>query len=223
MTRQPDEIRDDIERTRRKLSADVDALTEKVSPGRVVGRRVERARGVMTQTKNKIMGSAEGDTYAPRGAIRSTASGVADQVSSAASTVADTVASVPLIARERTQGNPLAAGLIAFGAGWLISSLLPATGKEQQVAAQVKETAREQAQPVAQQLSRVAQQVKENLSDPARQAVESVKSTASDAGSTIADQTRSAAGNVAQRAEQAKDAVQEQASDSGSSPSARHS
>jgi hypothetical protein len=41
----------------------------------------------------------------------------------------------------QTQGNPLAAGLIAFGVGWLAASLIPASRPEQQAAAKAKEHA----------------------------------------------------------------------------------
>jgi hypothetical protein len=34
------------------------------------------------------------------------------------------------LCRRQTQGNPIAAGLIAFGAGMLVASLLPATDLE---------------------------------------------------------------------------------------------
>ena len=37
----PEEIQQDIERTRERLSGDVDRLSEKVSPGKVVGRQVD--------------------------------------------------------------------------------------------------------------------------------------------------------------------------------------
>ena len=75
----------------------------------------------------------------------------------------------PAAVRRQTRGNPLAAGLIAFGAGWLVSSLLPATRREQELADQAKQVAQEKVQPVAQQ---VAAEVKENLREPAQQAAE---------------------------------------------------
>jgi hypothetical protein len=108
--------------------------------------------------------------------------------------------------RRGTEGNPLAAGLIAFGAGWLISSLAPASRKEQELADQAKDWALEHGQPVAKHL---ADEVKENLREPAQHAVEEVKSTATDAASTVADETRSAAGDVTDRAKEAKGSVQE--------------
>ena len=72
------------------------------------------------------------------GTASSAASSVSDAASSAASTVSDAASSAaaavqdaPQVARRQAQGNPLAAGLIAFGAGWLVSSLAPASRAEQ--------------------------------------------------------------------------------------------
>jgi predicted transcriptional regulator len=221
-TTDPDQIRRQIEGTRRDLSADVNALTEKVSPGRVVGRRVERARSAVTNLKDKIMGTAQDMTYTAgdtasgaAGRVSSTASSaastVADTASSAASSVADTVSSAPQTVRRQAQGNPLAAGLIAFGAGWLISSMLPSTRKEQELASQAKDVASERLQPVAQQLQQAATEVKDNLREPAQQAVESVKSTASDAASTVTEESRTAADHVSSRTQEAKANVRDQA------------
>ena len=41
MSTDPEQIREDIERTRAELSSDVDALTDKVSPSQVVHRQTE--------------------------------------------------------------------------------------------------------------------------------------------------------------------------------------
>ena len=57
MSTDPDQIRSEIDQTQRELSADVDALTEKLSPPRIVERRVQRTREAMTNVKDKIMGS----------------------------------------------------------------------------------------------------------------------------------------------------------------------
>jgi hypothetical protein len=222
MTSEPDQIRGEIQQTQRELSADVGALTEKLSPPRMVQRRARRTRAAMTNVKDKIMGStashtsAASDTMSPAasgmgGKVSSTASAATDKVALAASSAADAASSAPEIARRRTEGNPLAAGLIAFGAGWLIASLLPATAPEQQVATQVKDLATEKGRPVAEQLGEAAQQAREELREPVRQSAESVKETATDAASTVADDARSAAGDVTGRAQQAKDKVAGQA------------
>ena len=221
----PEQIRREIERTQAALSQDVDALAEKVTPGKIVERRVDRARDAATRLKEKVMGSethsghhaggyagdvrSAASTTADRvsGTASSAASSVQDAASSAAGTVQDVAATAagavqeaPAAIRRQTRGNPLAAGLIAFGAGWLVSSLLPATRREQELADQAKQVAQEKVQPVAQQ---VAAEVKENLREPAQQAVESVRSTAQDAKDTVTDEGRSAAQDVQGRAQDA--------------------
>jgi len=227
MTSEPDQIRGEIQQTQRELGADVGALTEKLSPPRMVQRRARRTHAAMTNMKDKIMGSTASHTSGSRDTMSSAASGVGetvsstasaatDKVASAASSAADAASSAPEMARRRTEGNPLAAGLIAFGAGWLISSLLPATAPEQHVATQVKDLATEKGRPVAQQLGEAAQQAQEQLREPVRQSAESVKETAADAASTVAGEAQSAAGDVTGRAQQAKDKVAGQTRPSGS-------
>jgi len=213
MSNNPDEIRRDIERTRRELSTDVDLLTEKVSPTKVMERRVERARDAVSSVKEKVMGSAT-DTKSAAGSGLGTAQ---DKVSSAASSGADTASAAPQMVRQKAQGNPLAAGVIAFGAGWLLSSLLPASEKEQQAAAAIKDKASEHSDRLIAPLSEAAQQAKENLREPAQQAAESIKSTAADAASTVKGETQSATNDVAGQAKQAKEEVSEQSGGSNDS------
>ncbi|HEU5109105.1 MAG TPA: DUF3618 domain-containing protein, partial [Micromonosporaceae bacterium] len=82
-TTDPDQLRREIEQTQRGLSADVNALTEKVTPSRIVHRRVHRARRSLTTMKDTIMGTTSQTTDR----MSSTASTMGDNVSSAASTV----------------------------------------------------------------------------------------------------------------------------------------
>ena len=223
MSTDPDQIRSEIDQTQRELSADVDALTDKLSPPRIVERRVRRTRYAMTNMKDRIMGNTS-DAYQTAGSAASAAgesvstraSAARDTVAGTASSAVDTARSAPETMRRRTEGNPLAAGLIAFGAGWLISSLLPATAPEQHVATQVKDFATEKGRPVAQQLGEAAQQAREQLREPVRQSAESVKQTATDAAQAVTDQAQSAAADVTGRAQQAKDKVAGQTRPSGS-------
>jgi ElaB/YqjD/DUF883 family membrane-anchored ribosome-binding protein len=207
VTTDPDQLRREIEGTQQNLGADVDALAEKVTPGRIVQRRVGKARGMARDMRDRVMGSASSGSDAAGDTMRS----VADSASSAAGTVTDTVQEAPERIRRGTEGNPLAAGLIAFGAGWLVSSLVPASRQEQRLAGQVKESVQDAAGPVTEQLGSAAQEIKENLREPAQQAVESVRSTASDAASTVTDETKSTAKDVRGSAEEAKGTVQQHA------------
>jgi uncharacterized protein DUF3618 len=219
----PDRIRREIEYTQANLSTDVNALTEKVTPSRIVARRVDRAKAVGRRLSDRVMGNSDpydpyyGGTSAGSGrhavadtarsasanvsdTARSASANVSDAASSAASTISDTASSAaaavqdaPQAVRRQTQGNPLAAGVIAFGAGWLISSLLPASRQEQRLAEQTTEKAADLGRPVAEAAKQAAVDVKDNLREPAQQAVESVKGTATDAGRTVADEGRAAA------------------------------
>ena len=67
--------------------------------------------------------------------------------------------------REQAEGNPLAAGLVAFGVGWLVSSLLPASDAEQRAARRAVDTAKEQGQPVLDQAKQAAQEVGQHMQD----------------------------------------------------------
>ena len=186
----PEVIRRDIESTRSDLSRNVDALTEKVSPSRVVGRRVDRAKDAVGSVKDKVMGSND-DPY-DHGAV----GGATDKASSVASSIGDTATSAPTIARQKTRGNPLAAGMIAFGVGWLASSLLPATEKEQEAATAVKDKASEHSDTLTAPIKEAAGNAKENLRAPAQDAVQSVKGTATEATATVKDEATAAKDDV---------------------------
>ena len=217
----PDVIRRQIEDTRRELSYDVDALNEKVNPARVVDRRVTAAKGKMTNLKEKVMGSAHDTTYHAQGAasnaagsVQSAASSAADSVQGAAASAATAVQQAPDTIVRQTQGNPLAAGLIAFGVGWLVSSLLPASEKERQLAQQAETAIRENKDALIEPAKQVAQEIGDELKPAAQQAVESVKATAQDAASTVTEEGKSAAADVQGKAQQAKTTVQSQATTS---------
>jgi gas vesicle protein len=211
MTSDPDQIRNNIEQTQLNLSADVNALSDKVSPPKIVGRRVQQTRSAVTNVKDKIMGGTAEHTSNLSGTVSSSASSAKDTVSSTASSAADAVGSAPDMARQRTRGNPLAAGLIAFGAGWLVASLLPATEPEQQVASQVKDVATEKGRPIAQQLGQAGQEAAQDLKESAQQKAQSVKETATDAASTVRDEAQSQTSDVTDHAQDARGRVTDQA------------
>jgi hypothetical protein len=203
----PDVIRRQIEDTRRELSYDVDALNEKVNPARVVDRRVTAAKGRITSVKERVMGSAHDTTSSAHGM----ASNAAGSVQDAAAGAVETVQQAPDAIVRQTQGNPLAAGLIAFGVGWLVSSLLPASQAEKQLAQQAESAVREHKDALLEPAKQAAQEMGEQLKPAAQEAMESVKATAQDAASTVADEGKSAAADVQGQAQQSKATVQSQA------------
>jgi cell division septum initiation protein DivIVA len=188
MSTDPDQIREDIERTRAELSSDVDALTDKVSPTQVAQRQADKVRTAVSDVKDRVMGGV---------------SSGADNAGSAASSVGEAATQLPHAAKAKTRGNPLAAGLIAFGAGWLISSLLPSTRQEQQLAP----SAKEQAAPLVQAAKDAAHGLADTLRQPAQEAAAAVKDRAVEAGSTLRDDGRSAADDLRSEAGGAADTV----------------
>ncbi len=214
-TSDPEVIRRQIEDTRRELSYDVDALNEKVNPARVVDRRVSAAKGRITNLKEKVMGSAHDTASSTQGMASNAAGSVQGATSSAVSTVQDAASSAvgavqqaPDAVVRQTQGNPLAAGLIAFGVGWLVSSLLPASEKEKQLAQQAESAVREHKDALLEPAKQAAQEIGDQLKPAAQDAVESVKATAQDAAATVKDEGQAAVQDVQGQAQQSKEKVQ---------------
>jgi hypothetical protein len=217
----PEVIRRQIEDTRRELSYDVDALNEKVNPARVVDRRVTAARGRITNLREKVMGSAHDTTYRAQGvasdaagSVQGAASSAADSVQNAASSAVGAVQQAPDTIVRQTQGNPLAAGLIAFGVGWLVSSLMPASEKERQLAQQAETAVKEHKDALLEPAKQAAQEIGEQLKPAAQQAAESVKATAQDAATTVTEEGKAAAADVQGQAQQSKETVQTRATSS---------
>jgi ElaB/YqjD/DUF883 family membrane-anchored ribosome-binding protein len=215
----PDVIRRQIEETRRELSYDVDALNEKVNPARVMDRRVTAAKGRVSRVKEKVMGSAHDTTSTAQyhaqnaaGSVQGVASSAADSVQGAASSAANAVQQAPDQIIRQTQGNPMAAGLIAFGVGWLVSSLLPASQKEQQLAQQAETALRDNKDALLAPAKQAAQEIGEELKPVAQHAVEEVRSTATEAAQTVKQEGQSAAQDVQGQAQQSKQTVQSQSS-----------
>ena len=104
----------------------MDALAYKVSPGRIVDDRKQRVRSALTNVKDKVMGTASDLGHSTGHAAHSVgdhassaASTVGDKAHSAASTVGEAAQRAPQVVRQKSQGNPIAAGVIAFGVGML--------------------------------------------------------------------------------------------------------
>jgi gas vesicle protein len=112
--------------------------------------------------------------------------------------VGDAASGAVVQVRQQAEGNPLAAGLVAFGVGWLVSSLLPATEAEQRATRRAVEAAKEQG--VVDQAKQVAQDVGSHMQDQAQQAAQQVKDKAQDATETVKQEAQSATQDVKQTA-----------------------
>ena len=191
MAEEPDDIRDDIEVTRARLAHDVDRLADKTSPSRIAQRRWSGAKSKVRGLSERVMGTA-----------RDSGGSAKDKVSSAAEQAADQVRQAPEMVSRQTQGNPIAAGLIAFGAGMLVASLLPTTAIERQAGQALREHGSDLIEPVRQPLVESAQQIGGDLGDQAKQAAQAVRDTAKDAATTTAESTKDSARQAVSEARQ---------------------
>lgn len=95
--------------------------------------------------------------------------------------------------KERAEGNPLAAGVVAFGIGWLISSLMPASDAETHAAQLAGDAAREHGGPVLEHAKQSVQEVGEDLKAHAADAASQLKERTQDAAGTVREEARAAA------------------------------
>ncbi|MGK5444542.1 DUF3618 domain-containing protein [Micromonospora sp. URMC 105] len=208
MSSDPDRIRHDIETTRADLSSDVDALTDKVNPRRIAAAPVNRARGGVNRARGRwsrmvdtVMGNARharDATAAQTDNMTHRLSDTAHQAANVTHRLSDTAQQGAATAgerartlthnsRERAEGNPLAAGLIAFGVGALASSLLRPSRRERELAERAKHELMEHSGQLKQQAGGLLHEVQDNLREPVQQASEQVRSTAARGAATVRD------------------------------------
>ena len=198
MSENPDAIRSDIEATRARLGTNVDAVADKVTPSNIVHRQTDKVKDAVFGVKEKIMGAADHAAGSVHAGHR-TAAG--SHLGDAGHAIGD----APPQVKAKTQGNPLAAGLIAFGAGMLLSSLIPASEKEREAADALKTAA----EPLTTELTEAAKDMAQGLKEPAQEAMENVKATATDAAEHLKTEGQYAAADVKDSATDAKDHVRQ--------------
>jgi len=221
MAQEPDRIREDIEATRSDLARDVDALADRTVPSRVARRRWSEVKEKVRTVSDTVMGTpgnggrkAKDTLDSATDSVRSTARSAADAVEQAATqtgekaseiagNVADTVRRAPAAVADRASGNPIAAGLIAFGVGLLAASLIPATELEKEAGQQLKQNAGDLLEPVREPLMESAQQMKESVSGSVSEAMQDIKETARDAAQATKEQATSSAREATEHTRQA--------------------
>jgi hypothetical protein len=214
MTENPDAIRADIEATRARLGTNVDAVADKVTPSNIVHRQSDKVKESVKDAvfgvKEKVMGAAEHTpdrhhSGAHAGPAGTNPTGPDPGVGTRLSAPGAAIGDAPHQVKAKTQGNPLAAGLIAFGAGMLLSSLIPASEKEREAA----EALKVKAEPLTTELTEAAKDMAEGLKAPAQDAMENVKATAAEATDHVKAEGQTAVDDVKYRAADAKDNVQQ--------------
>lgn len=184
-TQDPEQMRRDIARTREEMSTTVEAIEDRVSPRRIRDRQAARLRGRWDDARTSVMGSPDAGT----------------DLRQRASRAGEAVQHVPDRARETTRGNPLAAGMVAFGVGALAGTLLPVTAPEQRAAARLRDEFEE---PVREELQHAGQEVADHLREEVRDAGQQVKQTAQEAVDTTSQDARESAGDVRDHAQESQ-------------------
>jgi len=165
MATEPDQLRADIERTRSELAGDVDRLADRTSPKRIVERRWGRMKDSATSVRHRVMGASED----AMGSVREAPQAVARTAS----------------------GNPLAAGLVAFGAGLLAATLIPETDAERRAGRELSEHTG--------QLQEMGRDLASGVQDTVREAAGEVKETAKDAAAHTMETARQSGQQVMDR------------------------
>ncbi len=115
-TNDPEVIRADIERTREELSHDVDALGDRINPAHMARRQADRVRSGVSHVKERVTGSA----HDPASSGRTRA---ARKPSSPNPSAPNQPSGLDQVL-DRVRDNPLGVGLVAFGLGFAVASLV---------------------------------------------------------------------------------------------------
>ena len=127
--------------------------------------------------KDRVMGAASAGT---------------ERGSELKSEAADAARHSPEAARKQVEGNPIAAGVLAFAAGLVVAALVPETPPEQRLGRSIQphlETA-------ATEVGQVAHDGVAELQPKAREAVEHVKQQAQQSATTVKEDAQDSASSL---------------------------
>lgn len=207
----PQALRREIEDARSNMGRTADQIEYRVNPRHIKDRQVGRARGRVRRIRVAVMGTAENATTRSRDAVGQRADSMGERAGdmreSAAERASDmthAVQEAPDRVMESTRGNPLAAGLIAFGVGALAGTLLPSTDPERRTGQMMRDRmegpAREQARQVGEQfkgrLQGEAQEGMERVKQTAKEGIEETKEQASASSQDVKEHASSASRDV---------------------------
>jgi len=172
------------------MTGTVDAIEDRVMPGRIIDRRKRATRAWWHDTRGRVMGTSTDTMQRTKGRMQDMAEDVEQ--------VAGRVTDAPAQLAEQTRGAPLIAGGVAFGVGALLALVIPETEPE-----------RRAGEAMAPQLSAAS----EAMRDVGQQALETAKGAAQDA---VGELKQTAGEHAGQVAGEAKDAGREVVGDAKS-------
>jgi len=164
-------MRSEIEQKRSALSYDIEAIEDRVRPSRVARRRTDSIRSKFHGVREAVMGGVEGTT----GSARS---------------LADSASDVPHEVTRAARGNPLAAGVVAFGLGMLVAAVLPETPTEQELAQSMKPQVDRAKESLTATLRDDASEIVENVRPGVESKLDELQSSAKDSAQRVQETAR---------------------------------
>lgn len=175
-----------------------------------MARGAHRVRRSIVDLKDEVMGNDEaaypwqeadkgiGETMTEtRERVSDRVTDMAERATEKIHDAEEAVSEVPELVRRKTTGNPLAAGLIAFGGGLLIASVFGPTSAErkaargaQPVVEEAMREAKDTGREMAEGMKESAQQAAEDVKDEARQAGERIREGATEAARAATEKAR---------------------------------
>lgn len=184
----PEELRQDIAARRDDIGRDLDAIGDRLSPGRMVERTRGRARTRVVTVRERVMGTARG----ARSSMDDAKQHIGDQGRSAGTSVKEAPGQAMHAVEERVEGSPLAAGLVAFAFGFLAGSLVPGTRREAELTSRLEPQLEEATRAVASGAKDAATEVAGVAKDEAQDAKEQVTEAAHEVTSSAQDHAQAA-------------------------------
>jgi hypothetical protein len=185
------ELRRAAEAQRERMGDTLDAIGDRLSPERMLERRKAAVRFRWQRMRDSVMGSPGYEEPVTQ-RVRERASDAAHSAGDSVQSATDQVRRAPQMVADQARGNPVAAGVIAFGAGALLATLIPPSRTEQRLVSE----AQPQLQHAADELKSVGRDVAEDAKEHARDAMDTVKSAGAEATQHVRDDAGDAADHV---------------------------
>lgn len=201
MGTRPDEIEDQIRKQRQEMSSTLEAIGDRVSPGQAVNRQRRRIRSRVQSWRTRVMGSRDWGEQARRMQQQG-----GQAVGEAMERTEHGMQQAPHMVERQTRGNPMAAGLVAFGTGLLIGSVIPESRAERDAARrvapgmpQVADEVRHAGEEVASETGEAAKREAQELRESAGESMRHVTEEARESGQQVADEARHSAQELRHR------------------------
>lgn len=160
------EVRSEIDDTRERLGQTVDAIGDKVLPGRIIERQKESAASGLRGLRERFMGTAE-----------TAGQGISDTAGSAV----DQVKHAPEALAHRTEGSPLVVGAVAFGIGLLAAVAFKPTEPERHAVEKLADAAPD----LRSKIDEAGQELTSSVKEHASEAAEELQSTVTESAAAV--------------------------------------